>query len=114
MVYFRRWRRGAQAIGDLRARRIFDYAPLPFATRCFDAVRQAALEFGLSHVDSVSGAGHDACYVARVAPTGMIFHPCISGPGHNEDDAITCEWAEAGAKVLLRMVLTSAGLAGER
>ena len=47
------------AIGDLRARRIFDYAPVPFATQCFDAVRQAALELGHSHVDIVSGAGPD-------------------------------------------------------
>ena len=49
---------------------IFTYAPIPFAPRCIDAVREAAQALGLSHMDIVSGAGHDACYVARVAPTG--------------------------------------------
>jgi N-carbamoyl-L-amino-acid hydrolase len=97
-----------------RIEQIFDYAPVPFATECIDAVRQAGLELGLSHVDIVSGAGHDACYVARVAPTGMIFIPCVGGLSHNEDEAITREWAEAGANVLLQAVLTSAGLAGGR
>ncbi|MCA3825880.1 MAG: Zn-dependent hydrolase, partial [Burkholderia sp.] len=54
---------------------IFTYAPIPFAPRCIDMVRDAAEALGLSHMDIVSGAGHDACYVARVAPTGMIFVP---------------------------------------
>lgn len=87
---------------------IFDYAPVPFAPSCIEAVREAAGALGLSHADIVSGAGHDACYVARVAPTGMIFVPCIDGLSHNEAEAITPDWAEAGANVLLRAVLKSA------
>jgi N-carbamoyl-L-amino-acid hydrolase len=87
---------------------IFDYAPVPFAPGCIEAVREAAEALGLSHADIVSGAGHDACYVARVAPTGMIFVPCIDGLSHNEAEAITPDWAEAGANVLLRAVLKSA------
>ncbi|RQT91297.1 Zn-dependent hydrolase [Burkholderia cepacia] len=87
---------------------IFTYAPIPFAPRCIDAVRDAARALGLSHMDIVSGAGHDACYVARVAPTGMIFVPCVDGLSHNEAEAITPEWAAAGADVLLRAVLRSA------
>ncbi|WP_323120259.1 Zn-dependent hydrolase [Burkholderia alba] len=87
---------------------IFDYAPVPFAPACIDAVRRAAAALGLPHEDIVSGAGHDACYVARIAPTGMIFVPCIDGLSHNEAEAITPEWAEAGANVLLHAVLESA------
>ncbi|CAB3750081.1 allantoate amidohydrolase [Burkholderia sp. MSh2] len=87
---------------------IFTYAPVPFAPNCIDTVRDAARALGLPHMDIVSGAGHDACYVARVAPTGMIFVPCVDGLSHNEAEAITPEWAEAGADVLLRAVLRSA------
>ncbi|KWE55867.1 Zn-dependent hydrolase [Burkholderia sp. MSMB2157WGS] len=87
---------------------IFTYAPIPFAPRCVDTVRDAARALGLSHMDIVSGAGHDACYVARVAPTGMIFVPCVDGLSHNEAEAITPEWATAGADVLLHAVLKSA------
>ncbi|RQN34997.1 Zn-dependent hydrolase [Paraburkholderia tropica] len=88
---------------------IFDYAPVPFAPECVETVRRAAQALDLSHADIVSGAGHDACYLARVAPTGMIFVPCIDGLSHNEAEAITPEWAEAGANVLLHSILASAG-----
>jgi N-carbamoyl-L-amino-acid hydrolase len=86
---------------------IFDYAPVPFSPDCIESVRAAAQELGLSHMDIVSGAGHDACYLARVAPTGMIFIPCVDGLSHNEGEAITPEWAAAGANVLLHSILRS-------
>ncbi|QGZ65260.1 Zn-dependent hydrolase [Paraburkholderia acidisoli] len=89
---------------------IFDYAPVPFAPACVDAVRDAARALDLPHQDIVSGAGHDACYLARVAPTGMIFIPCVGGLSHNEAEAITPEWAAAGANVLLHAVVRSAGV----
>ncbi|WP_310633131.1 Zn-dependent hydrolase [Paraburkholderia sp.] len=92
-----------------RIEQIFDYAPVPFAAECVETVREAAVALDLSHADIVSGAGHDACYLARVAPTGMIFVPCIDGLSHNEAEAITPEWAEAGANVLLHAILASAG-----
>jgi beta-ureidopropionase / N-carbamoyl-L-amino-acid hydrolase len=87
---------------------IFDYAPVPFSPQCIEAVRTAASTLDLTHADIVSGAGHDACYVAQVAPTGMIFIPCVGGLSHNEAEAITEEWATAGANVLLHAVLASA------
>lgn len=71
-------------------------------------MRGAADALGLPQMDIVSGAGHDACYIARVAPTGMIFVPCVDGRSHNEAGAITPEWAAAGVDVLLRAVLQSA------
>ncbi|KVV51861.1 Zn-dependent hydrolase [Burkholderia territorii] len=98
----------AEAGLGARIEQIFTYPPVPFAPRCIDAVRDAAQALGLSHMDIVSGAGHDACYIARVAPTGMIFVPCVDGLSHNEAEAITPEWSTAGADVLLRAVLHSA------
>lgn len=96
---------------DADLTQIFDYAPVPFAPACVTAVREAAEALQLSHMDIVSGAGHDACYLARIAPTGMIFIPCIDGVSHNEAEAITPEWSTAGANVLLHAVMHSAGIA---
>ncbi len=59
-----------------------------------------------------SGAGHDAVYMARVAPTAMIFTPCIDGISHNEAENMTPEWATAGGNVLLHAVLEKAEVVG--
>lgn len=95
---------------DAEITQIFDYAPVPFAPECVDAVRHAARTLDLPFQDIVSGAGHDACYMARVAPSGMIFIPCVGGLSHNEAEAITPEWATAGANVLLHAVAQAAGI----
>ena len=101
----------AAAIG-LRAEvtRVTSYAPVRFDERCVSAVRDAARKFGYRHSDIVSGAGHDACYVARVAPTGMIFVPCEGGISHNEIENAKREDLEAGCNVLLHAVLATAGI----
>ncbi|MFS7160573.1 Zn-dependent hydrolase [Serratia proteamaculans] len=88
------------------AERIFQYQPIRFDQGCIDSVRQAALALGYSHRDMVSGAGHDACYLSRVAPTAMIFIPCVEGISHNELENISPAWATAGANVLLNALLT--------
>ena len=64
-----------------------------------------------SALEIVSGAGRDACYMARVAPTSMIFVPCIDGISHNEIEDAKPEWLTAGANVLLRAMLERAGVA---
>ncbi|HEY5210380.1 MAG TPA: Zn-dependent hydrolase [Stellaceae bacterium] len=75
---------------------------------CIDAVRQAANDMGYSHRDIVSGAGHDAGYLARVAPVGMVFVPCKDGLSHNEvEDAAPADLA-AGCNVLMRAMLAHA------
>ncbi|MEZ5843223.1 MAG: Zn-dependent hydrolase [Hyphomicrobiaceae bacterium] len=81
-----------------------------FDPECVTAVREAAKALGLSHRDITSGAGHDAVYMARVAPTAMIFTPCIGGISHNEAEDMTPAWAEAGCNVLLRAALARAGV----
>ncbi|MBV8664787.1 MAG: Zn-dependent hydrolase [Hyphomicrobiales bacterium] len=89
-------------------KQVFYYAPVAFDKGCVEAVRRAAKHFGYSHRDIVSGAGHDACYVARVAPTSMIFTPCVDGVSHNESEDIKQEWSTAGANVLMHAVLEKA------
>lgn len=76
-----------------------------FDAGCIDAVRRAAVECGFSSRDLVSGAGHDSAYIARVAPTTMIFVPCAGGLSHNEAESATQADVAAGANVLLRAVL---------
>jgi len=73
-------------------------------------VRQAAEKLGYSHMDIISGAGHDACWVNRVYPTTMIMCPCVDGLSHNEAEEISKDWAAAGADVLLHAVLETAGI----
>jgi N-carbamoyl-L-amino-acid hydrolase len=88
---------------------IFYYAPVPFDDGCIKAVRDAAGDCGYPAREIVSGAGHDACYMAGVAPTSMIFIPCIDGISHNEVEDVKPEWVTAGGDVLLRAVLDKAG-----
>ncbi len=53
----------------------------------------------------ISGVGHDAVYISRVAPTTMIFVPCRGGISHNEAESTSLEHCAAGAQVLLNAVL---------
>jgi N-carbamoyl-L-amino-acid hydrolase len=85
--------------------KIWDQPPVAFDTQCVAAVRGAAAACGFSVRDMVSGAGHDAAYVARVAPTAMIFVPCRGGVSHNEAEFTSQEQCAAGAQVLLQTVL---------
>ncbi|RLB54830.1 MAG: Zn-dependent hydrolase [Deltaproteobacteria bacterium] len=83
--------------------------PVPFDGECVAAVRRAAEANGFAHRNIVSGAGHDACYVSRVAPTSMIFIPCEGGISHNESEEATPEHVAAGCQVLLDAMLERAG-----
>jgi N-carbamoyl-L-amino-acid hydrolase len=88
--------------------RLFKVAAQPFDPACVALVREAAAANGLTSREIVSGAGHDAVYVARHVPTAMIFTPCLDGLSHNEAESITEAQAEAGAQVLLSAVLARA------
>jgi beta-ureidopropionase / N-carbamoyl-L-amino-acid hydrolase len=85
--------------------RIWDQPPLAFDRDCVESVRSAAAMSGFSSRDIVSGAGHDAAYVARVAPTAMIFVPCKDGISHNEAEFTSKDQCAKGAQVLLQAVL---------
>jgi N-carbamoyl-L-amino-acid hydrolase len=82
--------------------------PVAFDPDCVAAVRDGAAALGLSAREMVSGAGHDAVYMARVVPTGMIFVPCKDGISHNEAEYAAPEACVDGADVLLHAVLARA------
>ncbi|MDF2231699.1 Zn-dependent hydrolase [Albimonas sp. CAU 1670] len=88
------------------------FDPVTFDEGCVTAVRKAAESLGYSHMNIISGAGHDACWINKVAPTSMIMCPCVDGLSHNEDEEITQEWAAKGTNVLLRAVLETAEIVG--
>ena len=88
---------------------IFTFAAQPFDADCIRAVRAGAERLGLSHMDIVSGAGHDAVYLAGLAPTGMIFVPCEGGISHAETESAAPDDLAAGCNVLLHAVLDRAG-----
>ena len=73
-----------------------------------EAVRRGAEQAGYAHMDIVSGAGHDACYVSRVAPTAMVFVPCKDGISHNEIEDATKADIGAGCQILLQAMVERA------
>lgn len=81
------------------------FDPVTFDPGLVKIVRQSAEKLGYSHMDIVSGAGHDACWINRVAPTVMVMCPCVDGLSHNEAEEISPEWAAAGTDVLLHACL---------
>ena len=86
------------------------FDPVTFDPGLVKVVRGAAERLGYSDMDIISGAGHDACWINRVAPTVMIMCPCVGGLSHNEAEEISPEWAKAGTDVLFHAVLETAGV----
>jgi N-carbamoyl-L-amino-acid hydrolase len=85
--------------------RIWSAAPVKFSPDLIDCVRKGAAQASFPTRDMISGAGHDAVYVSRVAPTTMIFVPCAGGISHNEAESTQPDECAAGAQVLLNAVL---------
>ncbi|MEI6160443.1 MAG: Zn-dependent hydrolase [Roseococcus sp.] len=92
----------------LELTKLCDIPAQPFDPACVDLVRQAAARLGYPAREIISGAGHDAVYVARRVPTAMIFTPCKDGLSHNEAESILPEEAEAGCQVLFEAVMARA------
>ena len=88
---------------------VSSYPAQLFQPECVEAVGRAAVKLGYSHMPAVSGAGHDAVYMAKLAPSGMIFIPCKDGISHNEIEDAKPEHIEAGCNVLLHAMLERAG-----
>ena len=85
--------------------RIWQSPPIAFHPALIDCVRIAAAKAGFVSRDMISGAGHDSCYVSRVAPATMIFVPSAGGISHNEAESTSFDECAAGAQVLLNAVL---------
>ena len=108
-----RMRKGAADIAEkigltMDIEKVGNFDPVEFDKDCVEKVRVAAKTLGYSHMNIVSGAGHDACWINRVAPTAMIMCPCVDGLSHNEAEEITKEWSTAGADVLFHAVVNTA------
>jgi N-carbamoyl-L-amino-acid hydrolase len=104
------WTAAGYAVADelgleVEIAKILDQPPVRFDPDCIGCVREGARAAGLAAREIVSGAGHDAGYVSRVAPSAMIFVPCRDGISHNEAEYATPEHCAAGAQVLLQAVL---------
>ncbi|WP_137390614.1 Zn-dependent hydrolase [Rhodoligotrophos defluvii] len=104
---------GAQHKVDVKVERIWKSPPVAFDEGCVNSIRRAAEACGYATRDMVSGAGHDAVYVARVTPTAMIFVPSRDGISHNEAEYSSPEACKAGADVLLHALLDQAGVADQ-
>jgi N-carbamoyl-L-amino-acid hydrolase len=94
--------------------KIWTQPPVVFDPDCVECVRRAAARCGYSMREIVSGAQHDSAYVARVAPTSMIFVPCRDGISHNEAEFSSQEQCARGAQVLLHAVLEFDRLLAQR
>ncbi len=108
-----RLKKGATEICDadglgLEIEFVGGFDPVKFDDDCVSTVRNAAERLGYSHMNIISGAGHDACWINSIAPTAMIMCPCVDGLSHNEAEEISPEWAAAGTDVLLHAVLETA------
>jgi len=106
-------REGAENIAkelklELEIEKAGHFDPVTFDENCVAAVRNAAERLGYSHRNLISGAGHDACWINKVAPAAMIMCPCVDGLSHNEAEEISKDWASAGANVLFQAVLETA------
>ena len=104
---------GAKAICDemglgFEIEQVSGFDPVEFDKDCVASVRNAAERLGYSHRDLVSGAGHDACWINKVAPTAMVMCPCVDGLSHNEAEGISPEWAAAVTNVLIQTVVETA------
>ncbi len=93
---------------EIEFEKVGGFDPVKFDDGCVAAVRDAAERLGYSHTDIISGAGHDACWINRVAPTAMVMCPCVDGLSHNEAEEISKDWAAAGADVLFHAVVETA------
>ncbi|WP_413992851.1 Zn-dependent hydrolase [Labrys okinawensis] len=86
-------------------KRIWNSPAVKFAPELIECVEHGAEKAGFAMRKMVSGAGHDAAYIARVAPTTMIFVPCEGGLSHNEAESTSFDECAAGAQVLLNAVI---------
>ncbi len=93
---------------ELEIEKVGHFDPVTFDKDCVATIRRAAERLGYSHRDIISGAGHDACWINKVAPAAMVMCPCVDGLSHNEAEEISQDWAVAGSNVLFHAVLETA------
>jgi len=80
-------------------------APDAFSAEVVDMVASSAARHGYPGQLIISGAGHDARYLLRTCPTGMVFIPCRDGISHNEKESAEPEHVAAAAQVVTDVML---------
>lgn len=90
---------------QVESRQLARFDPVPFDPAMVDRVESCASALGHSVMRMPSGAGHDAQMLARVCPTSMIFVPSVNGISHNIEEFTESADLEAGANVLLQVML---------
>ena len=93
---------------EIEMEKVGHFDPVTFDQGCIDAIKKASDRLGYSSREIISGAGHDACWINRSAPTAMVMCPCVDGLSHNEAEEITKDWSTAGANVLFHAVVETA------
>ena len=93
---------------EIEMEKVGHFDPVTFDQGCVDAIKKASDRLGYSSKEIISGAGHDACWINRSAPTAMVMCPCVDGLSHNEAEEITKDWSTAGANVLFHAVVETA------
>jgi N-carbamoyl-L-amino-acid hydrolase len=94
---------------ELATRRLARFEPVTFDDTTVALVEAVAQRHGRSTRRLASGAGHDAQILAGVCPAAMIFTPSVRGISHNPAELTQPDDLEAGANVLLDVLLTLAG-----
>jgi len=93
---------------DMEIDPVLSFAPIAFDRHVVEVIGHTAQQLGHIPRDMVSGAGHDACHLSKIAPTAMIFIPCIKGISHNEREDVKPQWSAAGAQMLLHTLVALA------
>jgi len=101
---------GTERRMEIKVEEIWHNPPVVFDTGCVNALDAAVKGLGYPHRHMISGAGHDACQIARTVPTAMVFVPCADGISHNEAESAEPEHLEAGANTLLHAAMKLAGI----
>ncbi|MED3691130.1 Zn-dependent hydrolase [Peribacillus butanolivorans] len=90
---------------EIQVTKLWDRDTVWFDKSICDLLEQSTNSLGLSYKRMVSGAGHDAQFIASYIPTAMIFVPSINGKSHCEEELTTWEDCEKGVNVILETVL---------
>lgn len=89
----------------IESRTLARFEPVEFDPEIVALVEATAVGLGHSVKRMPSGAGHDAQMISRVAPTAMVFTPSRGGISHNPAEHTDPSDIEAGANVLLNVLL---------
>lgn len=90
---------------EIHSRELARFAPVDFDPDIIGRIESAARARSLSVKRLPSGAGHDAQMLARVCPSAMVFVPSVGGISHNPTEHTDASDLEAGANVLLDVML---------